>query len=538
MPFINSIAVKLIIVPITLMLGAGVAMVLIDGTLKHSADRIQAAEHELTAVSETLISIETIAEQARGEAMHYLALVGSGLEDALLNEVKARAEGSLNEALARTIRLSDDAEKLDWMVAANQGPKVLGQIKAYRGALAELNDMAALDRTIGIPMIGNVEIKFNQLHAGLTEWRSKVGEAAESYRKQIAGEAASARLTILGAAPAGMIVLLGICLFIVRRLAGSITDMAQRMSALTQGDVASRIPGLGRKDEVGEMAEAVEIFKKNAIEVERMRKEHDQRLSLKLHGAADQVIMVVDAIHSASREIAQASEDLASRTEQQATTLEEMVSAVADLAGTVQQNAQNAQTAREMSASAQTAAKHGVTCMSDMAGVMASISTSSKRITEIIAVMQEISFQTKLLALNAGVEAARAGEAGRGFAVVAQEVRLLAERSRQASQQIRIMIDENQNQIGCGVKAATVTGSALQDIAHAVHRVSELMPEIAAASQEQATSIRETGKALVEIDTNAQKNAALVEQSSAASRSLAEQAAHLAELMSDFRDNG
>jgi methyl-accepting chemotaxis protein len=149
--------------------------------------------------------------------------------------------------------------------------------------------------------------------------------------------------------------------------------------------------------------------------------------------------------------------------------------------------------------------------------------------------MQEIAFQTKLLALNAAVEAARAGEAGRGFAVVAQEVRLLAERSRQAAQQIRELITESQTEAQHGVDSAAATGQALREIVDAVQQVADLMPEIAAASQEQAGSIREVNKALVDFDSSTQKNAALVEESSAAAQSLAEESTHLVEIVTMFR---
>ncbi|MEI6559685.1 MAG: methyl-accepting chemotaxis protein [Rhodospirillaceae bacterium] len=378
---------------------------------------------------------------------------------------------------------------------------------------------------------------YNNVQPILERLIQKTTEQYEGTKKETTGARESMIKFMVIVLSGGLGLLILVSLVVSRAVSLPLVVMTAQMKMLATGDHNVVVENMGLNNELGEMARAVEIFKHNSIEVDLMRKENDQRLAQKLQETADQVVMVVDSIHSASREIAQASEDLASRTEHQATTLEQLVSVVDDIAANVKQNALNAQTAREMSASAQAAAEHGVSCMSEMTGVMGSISTSSKRITEITMVMQEISFQTKLLALNAGVEAARAGDAGRGFAVVAQEVRLLAERSRQASQQIRMMIDENQNQIGCGVKAAGAAGNALHSIATAVHRVSDLMPEIAAASQEQATSILETSKALVEIDANAQKNAALVEQSSAASHSLAEQAASLSQLMTALRNN-
>jgi methyl-accepting chemotaxis protein len=166
---------------------------------------------------------------------------------------------------------------------------------------------------------------------------------------------------------------------------------------------------------------------------------------------------------------------------------------------------------------------------------MSGIEASSARIAAIIQVMEEISFQTKLLALNAAVEAARAGESGKGFAVVAQEVRSLADRSRQASQQIRDLIAESTREVGQGVQLAGAAGEALGSIIAIVRQVAEIAPEIAAGSREQARSIAEINKALTDLDAATQQNAALVEQSSASASSLAEQSSQLVDVVASFR---
>ena len=172
--------------------------------------------------------------------------------------------------------------------------------------------------------------------------------------------------------------------------------------------------------------------------------------------------------------------------------------------------------------------------MTSVTGAMSGIETSSARIGAIIQVMEEISFQTKLLALNAAVEAARAGESGKGFAVVAQEVRSLADRSRQASQQIRDLIGESSREVAQGVQLAGAAGDALSNIIEIVRKVAEIAPEIAAGSREQSRSIAEINKALSDLDAATQQNAALVEESSASAASLADQATHLVEVVASF----
>jgi methyl-accepting chemotaxis protein len=250
---------------------------------------------------------------------------------------------------------------------------------------------------------------------------------------------------------------------------------------------------------------------------------------------AERIAGSVDAIRAAASEISQGSNDLATRTERQASALQQTVATMAEISATVSMNAQNSEQARKLAADALARAEAGGNAMSSVVAAMSGIEGSSSRIAEIIQVMEEISFQTKLLALNAAVEAARAGESGKGFAVVAQEVRSLADRSRQASQQIRELIAQSSREVGQGVKLVGGAGESLSGIVDIVRRVAEIAPEIAAGSREQSRSITEINKALGDLDAATQQNAALVEQSSASAASLAEQARQLVEVVASFR---
>lgn len=302
---------------------------------------------------------------------------------------------------------------------------------------------------------------------------------------------------------------------------------------IAKGELDVAVEGVKRSDEIGELMRAVEVLRGNSLaqrELQAKEKETLERLSV----TAAQVADSVGAIRTAAGEISQGSNDLASRTERQASALQETVATMAEIAATVSMNAENSEKARALAADALRRAETGGSAVSSVVNAMSSIESSSARIGAIIQVMEEISFQTKLLALNAAVEAARAGESGKGFAVVAQEVRSLADRSRQASQQIRDLITESSREVGQGVSLAGGAGEALSGIVEIVRKVAEIAPEIAAGSREQARSIAEINKALADLDSATQQNAALVEESSASAASLADQATQLVEVVSSF----
>ena len=242
-----------------------------------------------------------------------------------------------------------------------------------------------------------------------------------------------------------------------------------------------------------------------------------------------------DAINVASKEIASGNTDLSQRTEEQASSLEETASSMEELTSTVKQNAENAKQANQLAIGASDIAVKGGSVVGQVVATMSSINDSSKKIVDIISVIDGIAFQTNILALNAAVEAARAGEQGRGFAVVATEVRNLAQRSAAAAKEIKTLIGDSVEKVGTGTKLVDAAGKTMEEIVTAVKRVTDIMSEITAASQEQSAGIEQVNQAIAQMDDVTQQNAALVEQAAAAAESLEEQAQGLERAVAVFK---
>jgi methyl-accepting chemotaxis protein len=255
----------------------------------------------------------------------------------------------------------------------------------------------------------------------------------------------------------------------------------------------------------------------------------------KLSELVNTISSAANSINSAAAEIAQGNLDLSERTEQQASSLEESAASMEELGATVRTSSENAQRADKMAGEARGAAEHGGVVAGSAIDAMNRIADASRKITEIIGVIDEIAFQTNLLALNAAVEAARAGDAGKGFAVVAQEVRVLAQRSAQASKEIKTLILNSDNQVQSGVELVRKAGESLNGIAHGVQQVAALINEIASAGSEQTRALDEINSAVAAMDEMTQKNAALVEEGTAAAQSMATQAAELEQQMAYFK---
>jgi methyl-accepting chemotaxis protein len=301
---------------------------------------------------------------------------------------------------------------------------------------------------------------------------------------------------------------------ILRRL-GVIRDALEDIAS-GDGDLTRRLSVKG-KDELVQIASAF------------------NRFTDKIASVLLEIRQASESVKVSSNEIAVGNLDLSNRTEQQAGSLEETASAMEQLTSTVKQNADNARAASQLAISASDIAIQGGSVVGQVVDTMSAINDSSKKIVEIISVIDGIAFQTNILALNAAVEAARAGEQGRGFAVVASEVRSLAQRSAAAAKEINALINDSVEKVAAGSKLVSQAGGTMGEIVGSVKRVTDIVSEISAAGQEQSVGIEEVNRAIVQMDEATQQNAALVEQAAAAAASLQEQAVSLAQVVAGFK---
>jgi methyl-accepting chemotaxis protein len=248
-----------------------------------------------------------------------------------------------------------------------------------------------------------------------------------------------------------------------------------------------------------------------------------------------QLSQAAETIYSAASDISEGNSNLNTRTQEQSSALQETASSLEELTATVKQNANNANQANQLAAGARVAAERGGQVVGEAVGAMTAITDSSKKVADIIGVIEQIAFQTNMLALNAAVEAARAGDQGRGFAVVAAEVRTLAQRSASAAKEIKALIKDSQEKVDQGAKLVNRSGETLADIVSSVKKVSDIIGEIDAASEQQATGIDQINSAVAQMDKNTQQNAAMVEEASAAAESMTEQSRGLTELVRFFK---
>ncbi|MQA17958.1 HAMP domain-containing protein [Rugamonas sp. FT103W] len=323
-------------------------------------------------------------------------------------------------------------------------------------------------------------------------------------------------LTTLGAAVFGGALL---ALWLARSISAPLQRATLAAQRIASGDLGTRI-GETSANETGRLLQAM------------------QHMNDSLLGMIGQVRQGARAIDGAAREIAEGNLNLSTRTEQQAASLEETASSMEQLTATVKQNAEHAMQANQLALSASAVALRGGADVEQVVGTMASINDSSKKIAEIIGVIDGIAFQTNILALNAAVEAARAGEQGRGFAVVASEVRNLAHRSAAAAREIKELIADSVDKVARGTQLADQARNTMDEVVGSVKRVTGLIGEIADASAEQTAGLEQVNQAVAEMDQATQQNAALVEQAAAATAAMQEETARLNEAVGVFSGDG
>jgi methyl-accepting chemotaxis protein len=335
--------------------------------------------------------------------------------------------------------------------------------------------------------------------------------AGETYHSTVAW--------LLGMAALALALGTVVAIWITRSITGPLRQAVEVARTVATGDLGATIE-VHSADETGQLLQALRDMNEALVTI----------VGEVRHGT--------ETIASASQQIASGNADLSSRTEEQASSLEETASSMEELTSTVKQNADNARQANQFAVSASEVAAKGGTVMSEVVDTMGAINESARKIVDIIAVIDGIAFQTNILALNAAVEAARAGEQGRGFAVVASEVRSLAQRSAAAAKEIKALIDNSVEKADAGSRLVDQAGTTMREVVESIKRVTDIMGEISAASQEQNEGIGQVQLAISQMDQTTQQNAALVEEAAAASESLREQATKLSQTVAVFRLDG
>jgi len=412
--------------------------------------------------------------------------------------------------------LSNDEDKRLWQATKVAAQAFLGgwdQLKVL--SRQSVTDPAKLVQAEKLYLRAS-EQEFRALLAAIVgEWEFNTG-LADTLAQQ--GRSTYHTALVVMATACVLALLTGVV--VAWRITSSITGpirqsvrIAQRVAA---GDLSGHIEVKGR-DETGQLLQAL------------------KDMNDALANIVGEVRAGATTISSASQQIASGNADLSARTEEQASSLEETASSMEEMTSTVRQNAGSSRQANQLAQEAAAVAAKGGAVMGQVVGTMAAINESSKKVVDIIGLIDGIAFQTNILALNAAVEAARAGEQGRGFAVVAAEVRTLAQRSAQAAKEIKVLIDDSVRKAGAGSALVEQAGATAQELAESIRRVTDLMGGISAASQEQTAGIEQINQALTQMDQVTQQNASLVEEVAAASEGLREEAIRLAQVVGVFK---
>ena len=492
-------------------------LVLLIGQALFAYTRLERVQAELHEVSTNWLPSVSAVKQMNTHAMEFHSGVLLEFYSANAKEVDAARSEKANKLVA----FNKARERYAQLISIDAERKTYESFVATWGRYVDL-----AERAISLQRGG----KGDEAQQTIVEARSVFTTADDMIDKLVAfnedgaaeskkhGEevyhAALVWLALIGLASLAAGALLSVSL--IRSITRPLTQAQEATERVAAGDLSQPISFSGN-DEIAQLLQGM------------------QRMQQSLISTVGSVRQGADSVATASAEIAQGNADLSSRTEEQASSLEETSATMEQLQATVRQNSESAAQANQLAQSASQVARDGGQVVGEVVSTMRGIETSSTRISDIISVIDGIAFQTNILALNAAVEAARAGEQGRGFAVVAAEVRTLAQRSAAASKEIKGLITHSVEQVQSGTQVVDKAGQTIQDIVSSVQKLADIVGEISSASREQSLGISQVGEAISQLDRATQQNAALVEESAAASESLRNQAQTLVGAVASFK---
>ncbi len=457
-------------------------------------------------------------------ALRWQGLSALSMEQAVIAAVSydgILAGQMLEQAKTGIAKIIEMQTRLGAGLTSADGKKMLDDIAAKRTEVVQLSDLAQEARKAS-NMESAAEIVEEKMRPAVAQYVALLDafvQRQERLRDDAKIEGAKLHATANWIGVGLAVALLALAMAFAAVLVRSITQPLQRAvdlaDAIAAGDLTAEAHD-ERKDELGHLLRSLSAM------AERLR------------GVVGEVRSGVESVSSASTQIASGNQDLSARTEQTAANLEETAASMEELTATVTQSADTARQANQLAANAAQAATRGGEVVGQVVASMQHITDSSRKISDIIGVIDSIAFQTNILALNAAVEAARAGEQGRGFAVVASEVRSLAQRSAEAAKEIKTLIGASVDNVESGSQQVAQAGQSMQEIVASVQRVSDLIGEITASSTEQRDGIAQVNQAVTNLDQMTQQNAALVEESTAAATAMRDQAQHLAHVVSVF----
>ncbi|MCZ8398365.1 methyl-accepting chemotaxis protein [Achromobacter ruhlandii] len=494
---------------ITLALACGLSWMNAENSVREIEDLNNVAVHQVDPLYESNAAL-----------LHTRLSLGTGIADlqAGANDQAASAQAAAAEQLKLARERFDRYMAVPKSERGQELARVLqGRFNAYAAALDELG--AALKER-SVARYQQNEARVRQADADFAKdmqvFLARVQERSDSVLERSQTTYSTARISAITLLSVALLLAVACWAFIRRGVLLPLQDAGRHFDRIAAGDLTQRVEA--RSDnEIGTLFSAV------------------RRMQEGLTRTVTTVRQGVDEINVGAAEIAAGNANLSTRTEEQAAALEETASTMEELAATVKQNAENAAQANQLAAVSMEVAQRGGHTVGQVVATMQGISDSSRRIAEIVSVIDGIAFQTNILALNAAVEAARAGEQGKGFAVVAGEVRTLAQRAAQAAKEIKALIETSVDTVAAGSSQVAAAGQTMDEIVTSVQRVADIMGEISAASAQQAGGIDQVSLAVSQMDEVTQQNAALVEQASAAASAMEDQARRLAEATAVFK---